>query len=228
MGNELPYMPTFIGDFMTAVASWPPERVGAYWLALMYSWEHNGLPADDEEAIAAIFHVRSMSTTRRLWSEIGHKFFRHADGLWRNWKQEAVRVEATRQHAATRAHAGANARWGKGANGRAQAMPTQSLRNAQALPEQSVSNANHNQNQITPPQPPAAAGGAQASAKPPTRAEQQWAVEFRRERMRSRHPACPHTPTCEAELVCIGRLVQQQREALALGQTLTLREASGE
>lgn len=155
MSNELPYMPTFIGDFMAAVAGWPPDRVGAYWLALMYQWENGGLPADDARELSAILHTSSRSIARRLWSEIAPKFHKRADGRWWNAKAEAVRIEARRQFATAsqRGKKGANARWGKGANAQSNAQAY-----AQALPEHCLSNANQNQNQVQPPKPPASGG----------------------------------------------------------------------
>jgi len=150
MPNELPYCPLFVGDLMAAVSTWPPDRVGAYMLALLYQWENGGLPADDESELARILHA-SRSVARRLWLEIRSKFVKYTDGLWWNPKMEEVRIEARRQHkaASERGRKGAAKRWGKGAQV-----------DAQASLKQSLGNANQIQSIEEPPQPPAGAGGS--------------------------------------------------------------------
>lgn len=138
-------MPTFVGDFLVTVSTWPPDRVGAYWLALCYQWEHGGVPASDERELAGVLHA-SRPVARRLWTEIQQKYRQHADGLWWNPRLEEVRIQARKQNALSseRGKKGAAARWGKGAMTR---MQIDAPSNAQALPEQSPSNSNHTHNQ---------------------------------------------------------------------------------
>lgn len=207
MGNELPYMPTFIAEFMAAVQTWPPDRVGAYWLALMFAWEHDGVPADDEKELAAVLHT-SRPIARRLWLEIRHKFRRQSDGRWLNPKQEAVRVQARKQHAAlsARGKKGADVRWGRGANGHEIDASATATANAQALLGHSLSNGNQNQSQSTPPKPPAGAGGrlTRGDRKKAEDRLKQW---FDRERrLRSLESTCPHDlPRCASWSECIER-----------------------
>jgi uncharacterized protein YdaU (DUF1376 family) len=185
MSNELAYVPFFVGDFLVAVRYWPPERIGAYTLALFYQVEDGGLPANDEDAIALILHV-SKSNARRLWGEIKHKFFER-DGLWWNAKMETVLIEARRVNDTniTRARRGALARWGKGANGNTQARgdgkhSAKHLVMLQASLEQSETDANQIQNQIkNPPNPPSTKGGSRRRRRP-TAAQEAEAEQLRK------------------------------------------------
>lgn len=113
MANELPYVPFFTSDFLIAVLTWPPDRVGAYVLALCYQWEHGGVPADDPQAIAMVLHQPKGAPA--LWQAIASKFIRGGDGLWRNLRLEEHRVGAQQRMVDkhTKAVAAANARWSK-------------------------------------------------------------------------------------------------------------------
>jgi uncharacterized protein YdaU (DUF1376 family) len=150
MSNELDFIPWYVAKFLVAVASWPPDRVGAYVLALNWQVEHGGIPARNLTELASILHT-SRPKAQRLWAEIQHKFIER-DGLWWNEKAETVKADAVTRFrkSSDRGRAGANARWNK-----------HSSSDAQAPPKQSVSNSSTVQHSTkTPPKPPADAGGS--------------------------------------------------------------------
>jgi len=86
-------MPLYIQDFLQGTDAMPNEQVGAYVRAIAHQWEYGSVPADDGTALAAIFHV-SKRRAHQLWSAIGPKFYRGADGLWRNLRCQSVRARA--------------------------------------------------------------------------------------------------------------------------------------
>lgn len=141
VGNGLPSLPFFTSDFLTAVAAWPTERVGAYCLALFYQWEHGFVPCDDSTALGFIIHA-SPARARKLWIEIADKF-QVEHGEARNVRLEEHRIEtqAKVNKNKDRSSKGARAMWHKrrlmAAQAHAQAMPKH-------VPEHSPSNANHN------------------------------------------------------------------------------------
>ncbi|MGE3278042.1 MAG: hypothetical protein AB7O67_23265 [Vicinamibacterales bacterium] len=219
MANDLPYIPLFVGDFLIAVASWPPERVGAYWLALLYQWEHGTVPAGDPQDMALVLHTPSVRRARKLWEEIAGKFEMVRPGHFQNRRleQERAQVYAKQQTDSKRGKAGAEARWGKH-------RPSNASRNAQASLGHSPGNSTQTQTQDQdPPNPPAGAGGRL------TREERKWATTTLRE-WRHTHRAgfdvCPHSPdTCGTEIACVGRLVEEKRAEERRGQQRAYEES---
>lgn len=140
MGNGLPSLPFFTSDFLTAVAAWPTERVGAYCLALFYQWEHGCVPVGDGIALGLILHA-SPVRARKLWNEIAGKFHVEGDEA-RNVRLEEHRqeVQAMVEASEARGRKGARARWHKHRLSTAQA-------HTQASGKDSLSNSNQNQNQ---------------------------------------------------------------------------------
>lgn len=219
MPNELPYFPLYTGDIMTAIAAWPVERAGAYFLALCYQWEHGYVPTRDAVELGLVLHV-SAGRARKLWTEIASKFVIDPEGHARNERLENIRAQVRLEIATKsgRGKAGAEGRWGK---------REQRSSNAQASPEQSVSNTIQNQTQVTPPIPPAARGAAQADLGRVTRSERAEAVKALQEWRRlpeNWSKGCPHEPACESEEVCIGVVVQRWRLQRADGQQRAIDE----
>jgi uncharacterized protein YdaU (DUF1376 family) len=214
MPNELPFFPIYTSDILTAMASWPAERAGAYCLALFYQWEHGHVPTRDAAELGLVLHVSS-GRARKLWAEIASKFVIDPDGHARNERLENIRAQVRLEIAmkSGRGKAGAEGRWGK---------REQRSSNAQASPEQSLSNAIQNQTQVTPPVPPAARGAAHVRTGPPTRDEKAAALDELRAYRKSvdYNRTCQHEPQCGDELVCIGRIVQERRQAIAAGQAI--------
>lgn len=149
MSNELDYIPWYVAKFLVAVAFWPPDRVGAYVLALNWQVEHGGIPARNLTELASILHS-SRPKAERLWSEIRHKFVER-DGLWWNLKAEETKASAIvkARTNTNRGKAGAAGRWHK-----------PRLSDAQALPTHESSNGSKGKESTSTPQPPAVAGGS--------------------------------------------------------------------
>jgi len=213
MGNDLPYMPLFVGDFLIAVASWPPERVGAYWLALLYQWEHGTVPAGDARDMALILHTPSVPRARKLWEEIAEKFEMVGPGHFANRRleHERTKVYLRKETDSNRGKAGAEARWGT-------RRSSSASRNAQASLGHSSGNSTQTQTQDQdPPNPPAGAGGRL------TREERKWAkttLQDWRRAHRAGFDVCPHSPdsTCSTEIACVGRLIEEKRAEERRGQ----------
>lgn len=204
MGNDLPFFPMYAGDFVTAVASWPAERVGAYWLCLLYQWDHGSVPADDLDDLARVMH-ESRSKAQLLWRQIGSKFPKTSVG-YQNIRLEEVRREVIDgvETSSRRGKAGAQARWGK-RSGNAQAS-------TRALPGQSLSNGIQSQSQIQePPLTPLSGGDRLLALKPITRGERTWAMEKRYMQGSVDNAYCLHDPRCANDESCIGRLVGEKR-----------------
>lgn len=242
MANELPALPFFTSDFLIAVATWPPERVGAYCLALFYQWEHEYVPAHDPKEMALIFHVTSVARAKTLWKEIAQKFDLDSRGRARNIRLEEHRNDVREAAARTsgRGKKGARARWHKERLRKAQAS---AHADAQASAGHHLGNGNQNQSHEVPPLPPAARGDAhvepeEADTRPVTRTERKEALEALRD-WRNKlpwqgdaTPSCPHedreraVAACETEEICVGIVVQRWRQQRAVGQQRALKEAS--
>lgn len=95
--RELPYMPWWPQDFLTATAHWTCAERGAYAALLMYEWILDGLPNDAAEL--GLLCNTPPDVFQQLWRRVGRKFV--ADGAQlRNKRLEEHRVNAMRLYAA--------------------------------------------------------------------------------------------------------------------------------
>lgn len=89
---SMPYFPLFCKDFDASTASWSCTSVGAYIRLLNYSWENDGLPAD-EKRLRRIIRVDA-DEWEEVWEDVSPKFEEGEDGRLRNRRQEEQRAES--------------------------------------------------------------------------------------------------------------------------------------
>jgi uncharacterized protein YdaU (DUF1376 family) len=202
-----PAFQCYARDALTGGLTMSCEVFGAYWRCLLYEWDAGGVPASDLSELARVMGC-SKPVARRLWSKIAKKFQQDSDGIWRNARLESLR-KTDRFYVPLTHHA------------------------EEGTPKQAHFDDFHSDPQANPlvpasaicdlrsastPKPPAARM-ARATLRPPSRREEQWATEWLRS-WRASHwgQECPHDDPCANDLVCIGRLVQDRRRHVMIGQ----------
>lgn len=110
--KDLPMMPFFPQDFLTATQLWKFPARGAYALLLMYEWILDELPNDTEQLARLVgmeFHE-----FEAVWATISKKFEENERGALFNQRLAEHRAAATARKEAKRAGAGLTnqKRWG--------------------------------------------------------------------------------------------------------------------
>lgn len=97
---DLPMMPFFVKDWMTATLHWPAAERGAYISLLAFQWVNRVLPADEGQ----LARITGLAQTEfvNVWQTLGSKFESDEHGLF-NERLEEIRAEALKLRDA-RAH----------------------------------------------------------------------------------------------------------------------------
>ena len=78
--SKLPFMPFFVGDYISDTAELSLEAHGAYCLILFYSWKKKDFLPDDDAHLKRVLRVHG-KTWNRVKSELS-PFFDLSDGVW--------------------------------------------------------------------------------------------------------------------------------------------------
>lgn len=90
---DLPMMPFWVKDWVSATLHWPAAERGAYISLLAFQWTNRVLPAHEEQ-LARITGLE-LADFRKVWQTLGPKFDSDERGLF-NKRLEQVRKEALR------------------------------------------------------------------------------------------------------------------------------------
>ncbi|MDP1598998.1 DUF1376 domain-containing protein [Phenylobacterium sp.] len=129
------WMPIVIGDYLKDTQRLTTEQHGAYLLLLMDYWV-NGPPADDDEDLASI--TRLDAKTWKKHRPKLERFFKLADGRWRNKRADEELADASerKRKNTERASAGGRAKAAKrSASSSAQSSASSTDQAAQNGPE---------------------------------------------------------------------------------------------
>jgi uncharacterized protein YdaU (DUF1376 family) len=197
-------------DWLTGTLTMSLELRGLYITLLAYQWDHGGIPADMPDSLAKIAQTDA-KTINILWPFISKKFHKDRDNIYRNsklkrqWKQ----VIAYRKAQSLNGMRGGRRKKGSLSSGLSQTK-------AKRKPNESSSSSSSVRT-YSPPTPPPQEGGL-SFVKAPTRAERKWADQIFKLRSQHHVKRCPHDPPCDNHNVCLGRMVQEKRQAEAAGQ----------
>ena len=84
--SKLPYMPFFVGDYLSDTADLSIEAHGAYCLILFYTWKKKGWLEDDDKKMKRILRVHG-TAWKRIKKEI-EPYFELSTGVWFHSKVE--------------------------------------------------------------------------------------------------------------------------------------------
>lgn len=111
--SKPPAFQFYASDFLTDVAEFSNEAVGAYIRLLCSQWVNGDLPSD-EKSLCRVCHSYPIEFPE-IWEEIKHKFSQKKNGRLVNLKMEKVRNERKEfvKKAAKAGKKGAEKRWNK-------------------------------------------------------------------------------------------------------------------
>lgn len=136
------WMPLWIGSYLADTQHLERGEHGAYFLLMMAYWRNQGPLPDDDKRLSAI--TKSTPKEWKVLRQTMAEFFKVADGVWwhKRIEVELAGSKARSEKAASKAKAGAQARWGHDQNDAPsnatsipQASPNHAPSNAQALPD---------------------------------------------------------------------------------------------
>jgi uncharacterized protein YdaU (DUF1376 family) len=186
-------------DWLTGTLTMSLELRGFYITLLAYQWDHGGIESDMPETLAKIAQSDA-EKIKVLWPFISKKFHKDRDNIWRNskLKRQWKELIAYRKSQAIKGKRGGRPKKGSLSSGFLKTKPKR---------KPNKSSSSSSSVRTYPPISPLSKGGT------PTRSERKSVEQFFLMRTRQGLIRCPHDPPCGNHQVCLGRMVQDKRQA---------------